>query len=296
MPASTPHSPDDHQQPLYFAVASKRSKMPQAPLGTTNADDCQAILLRASVATPTPTFITKGQLRMAETKIGQSRLGACSSIVAAALNNIRKASGTAGKPLDDGSEGSVELVFSTQDLENPSIGCRMAFPLSITGHLTVRDGEKPPKPLVVEHLRRALLAQSVDLISVADDTIRFRPQAVGNEKAFRPDGVSWMFHLIGPSLLVVDQRPAGMRISYQLSCRFWFYTTTLFSVLAGIATALTIRVETHWAVLCTFASWTMLFASGYLGTRVDFRHWLGSSLPSYGESPAEHLGTRDDTE
>jgi hypothetical protein len=111
-----------------------------------------------------------------------------------------------GKPLDDGSEGSVELVFSTQDLENPFIGCRMAFPLSITGYLTVRDGEKPPKPLMVEHLRRALLAQSVDLISVADDTIRFTPQAVGNKKAFRPDGVSWMFHLIGPSLLVVDQR------------------------------------------------------------------------------------------
>jgi hypothetical protein len=172
----------------------------------------------------------------------------------------------------------------------------MAFPLSITGHLTVRNDEKPPKQLVVEHLRSALSAQSVDLISVVDDTIRFTPQAVGNEKASRPDGVSWMFHLIGPSLLVVDQRPAGMRITYQLSCRFWFYTTTLFSVLAGIAMAFTTRVETHWAVLCTFASWTMLFASGYLGTRVDFHHWLGSSLPSYGASSAEQFGTHDDTE
>jgi hypothetical protein len=172
----------------------------------------------------------------------------------------------------------------------------MPFPLSITGHVTVRDGQETPRRHVVEHLRTALSAQSVDLISVADDTISFTPQAVGNENNLRPDGVSWMFRLIGPSLLVVDERPAGMRITYRLSCRFWFYTTTLFSVLAGIAMALTTRVEMHWAVLCTFASWTMLFASGYLGTRIDFHHWLGSSLPSYGASSAEHFGTRDDTE
>jgi hypothetical protein len=164
----------------------------------------------------------------------------------------------------------------------------MAFPLSITGYLTVPDDEGTSERDVVEHLRIALCAQSVDSISVADETICFTPQAVGNENAFRPDGVSWMFRSIGPSLLVVDRRTAGMTISYRLNCRFWFYTTTLLSGLAGVALTLTTAIDTHWAALCTFGSWTMLFASGFVGTKIDFNHWLGSTIASFDPSPAPH--------
>ena len=61
----------------------------------------------------------------------------------------------------------------------------MPFPLSITGQMTVRHTHLKSTQEVMERLRAALLAQTVDTITMESDTIEFIPQVKGGETRVR---------------------------------------------------------------------------------------------------------------
>lgn len=165
----------------------------------------------------------------------------------------------------------------------------MAFPLSISGHLTLSRSELTSNSGVVERLEAALSAQTVDKITVTNDTIEFTPMVRGSEGKPRPEGNGWMLNAIGNSWLRVRHESNSATISYRLECRGWFCMATALSVATGLFIHLYKGKDYEWGWLFALGIWAVMFLSGYVSKTIEFRRWLKNNLTSAELPPTKRL-------
>jgi len=165
----------------------------------------------------------------------------------------------------------------------------MPFPLSITGQLTVRHTQLKSTQEVMERLRAALLAQTVDTITMASDTIEFIPQVKGGETKPRPEGGGWMFNALGVCVLRLHQECEGITVAYKLDCRFWFYIATAISMTAGLVIQLSAGPDHKWGWVFAVGFWVLFFASGFVSKTIEIQSWLKKSLTSLELPPTKRL-------
>lgn len=165
----------------------------------------------------------------------------------------------------------------------------MAFPLSITGRMMVRHPKLASHQDVVERLRTALLAQTVDTITMRDDAVEFIPQANGSESKPRPEGGGWMFNSLGICWLRSRHEPDLVTVDYRLDCRFWFLTATFISIAAGLAIHLSTGPDHQWGWAFALGFWVLFFLSGYISKSIEVRRWLKDNLSSLELPPTKRL-------
>jgi hypothetical protein len=165
----------------------------------------------------------------------------------------------------------------------------MAFPLSITGELTVRHSDLRSNQGAMERLQAALNAQTVDSITRGENSIEFIPQITGEDRKPRPEGGGWMFNALGTCLLSLRQSSEGLIVDYRLDCRLWFWTATSFSTAAGLIIWCTKGPDHQWAWAFALGFWSLLFMSGYLSKTIEFRRWLKNNLTSTELPPTKRL-------
>ncbi|WP_159043595.1 hypothetical protein [Sphingomonas sp. STIS6.2] len=165
----------------------------------------------------------------------------------------------------------------------------MPFLLSITGRLTVRHPQLISTPDVMERLRAALLAQTVDTIAMTGDAIRFTPQAKGGESKPRPEGGGWMFNALGVCSLRLHQEVEGVTVVYRLDCRLWFCIATAISIMAGVVIRLSAGPDHEWRWVFALGFWLLFFLSGFLSKTFEIRSWLKTNLTSLELPPTKRL-------
>ncbi|MBB5715420.1 hypothetical protein [Sphingomonas aerophila] len=156
----------------------------------------------------------------------------------------------------------------------------MAFPLSITGQLRIRHQDLNASQDARDRLRDALHAQTVDTITIGEDTIQFTPQVKGGERKLRPEGEGWMFNALGVCSLRLDRTFEGLTVSYKLDCRVWFWLSTAFSLAAGLVIRFTRAPDYQWAWALALGFWLVFFMFGYVSKTIEFRRWLRNNLTS----------------
>lgn len=156
----------------------------------------------------------------------------------------------------------------------------MPFPLSITGRLTVRHPRLISTPDVMERLRAALLAQTVDTIAMTGDTVQFTPQAKGGESKPRPEGGGWMFNALGACSLQLQRDVEGVTVFYRLDCRLWFCIATAASIIAGLLIRLSDGPDHEWSWVFALGFWVLFFLSGFVSKTIEIRSWLKDNLTS----------------
>ena len=165
----------------------------------------------------------------------------------------------------------------------------MPFPLSITGRLTVRHPRLTSTPEIMERLRAALFAQTVDTIAMTGDTIQFTPHAKGGESKPRPEGGGWMFNNLGGCSLRLYEETEGVTVEYSLDCRLWFGTATVFSIIAGLVIRLSAGPDNEWGWVFALGYWVLLFLSGFVSKTIEIRNWLNTNLTSLELPPTKRL-------
>lgn len=170
----------------------------------------------------------------------------------------------------------------------------MTFPRSITGRLTVRRSELTPNSGVMERLAAALSAQTVDSMTIANDTIEFVPQVKGSGGKSRPEGSGWMFNSLGTCLLHIRQEQDGVVVSYRLECGTWFLAVTIFCVASGLLIHLYHGPDSEWGWIFSLGIWTVMFLSGYVSKIIEFRGWLRKNLTSLELPPTKPLSVPKD--
>lgn len=156
----------------------------------------------------------------------------------------------------------------------------MPFPLSITGQVEIPHSQLTTVQSPVERLRDALLAQTVDQITINENRINFRPATSGDAKKLRPEGNGWMLGSLGNCWVSIDRRPSDLIVYYDLQCRGLFYLVTALSVATG---AIVLSSEgPDYIIGWAFAVgiWLVMFLSSYVSKRWEFRGWIRRNLTS----------------
>lgn len=165
----------------------------------------------------------------------------------------------------------------------------MAFPLSISGRLKVRRSELTTLQPIIERLEAALSAQTVDLIEVAGDVLKFRPQINGFAAKPRPEGNGWMFDGLGACCLHVRHDQQHILIYYNLDCRLRFFLVTALSVGIGVLIQSSSGPDHDWSWVFGCGIWIVAFFSSYVSTKTEFRRWLKTNLTSHEVPPTKRL-------
>lgn len=165
----------------------------------------------------------------------------------------------------------------------------MAFPVSISGRLQVRRSDLTPLQPIIERLKSALSAQTVDSIKVAGDVIEFRPEGKGNADKPRPEGSGWMFDGLGPCFLRLRHDQQDVIIDYNLDCRLRFFIVTVISVVIGPLIQSSSGPDHDWGWVIACGLWGVLFFSSYISKTIEFRRWLRTNLTSHELPPTKRL-------
>lgn len=165
----------------------------------------------------------------------------------------------------------------------------MAFPLSISGVLKVRMAAVTPAQPIIERLRAALAAQTVDMIKVSGHIIEFRPQIKRTADRPRPEGKLWMFEGIGPCFLHVHHDQNHAVIKYNLDFRLQFSVVIIFSAVTGALIRSSSAPGHDWGWTVAGGIWGILFLSSYISKAIEFRQWLRNNLTSDEQPPTKRM-------
>jgi hypothetical protein len=163
------------------------------------------------------------------------------------------------------------------------------FPLSINGSLNVQAAIFPEGPSALARLRDALVAQTVDSVTIEGDAVHFKPHTKGNARKPRPEGNLWMLDGIGSSWLAVRQSGTEVKVEYHLDTSFKFVFVSSLALLAG--SVIHLFGKTHRQEGWVFAAgiWLVMFASSYVSATIEFRRWLRANLTSREMPPTKPL-------
>ena len=168
----------------------------------------------------------------------------------------------------------------------------MAFPISITGTLTIPIGDvgKPDCPASL--LQAALEAERVDGLHRRGDTLSFRAEAGLHKPAPRPGGEWWLFSIFdrGEFSLIEDSTGA-VTVRYSLSVRLVFFIVTALSVAAGLLIYFSAGPDHEWGFAFGLGLWLVAFASQYVSKAIEVRRWLRKVLTQRAPYAAAPLRT-----
>ncbi|HEX8124676.1 MAG TPA: hypothetical protein VF548_03765 [Allosphingosinicella sp.] len=168
----------------------------------------------------------------------------------------------------------------------------MAFPISITGTLTIPIGDIGEPGCPASLLQAALEAEKVDRLHRRGDTLSFRAKAGLHAPVERPGGEWWLFAIFdrGEFALIGDSTQK-VTVRYSLSVRLVFFIVTALSVAAGLLIYFSSGPDHEWGFAFGLGLWLVAFASQYASKAIEVRRWLRKVLTQRAPYAAAPLRT-----
>jgi hypothetical protein len=165
----------------------------------------------------------------------------------------------------------------------------MAFPLSITGKVTVSDDQVPASLKPLERLHAALRAETVDRLEQTGNCLTFAHRQGIHASVPRPGGQWWMFAMIDRGQFEVARNLGAMTVRYELSTRVGFFLMTTFALAVGTLIQSSSGPGHEWGWVFGCGLWLLMFVSSYASKAIEIRRWIKKVMTSDSLPPSAEL-------